>query len=528
MRRVIFVMIALCTFAGSAAAQQTTGNITGRILDDQGAAIPGVTVTAKSPETGFVRDGVTDGEGIYRLSALPVGTYDLTAELQGFASVDKKGFIVNVGQTVDVDLTLKVAGVSEAVEVRGETPLITNNSSSVGGVVDVERLESMPLNGRQFANAAVPIPGVGLGFHSDPTKSTQYSPQIGGGNGRNVNYQIDGGDNNDDTVGGLLQLFPLEAIQEFNFVTQRYKAEYGRSNGGVMNIVTKSGTNQWRGSWFTNMRDTAMNAKTKTEKIANAEKQEYQRYQYGGSFGGPIAQDKAHFFAAYERTQADPTQTVNTLGLFPEKDGSFPTPNRENLFTAKASGNLTPSQYVSVRYGRNTNSQIYSAGTRLPPENWGDSENKFNSINVNHNWVLAGSKLNEFVFQYADFGNTIIARSASAAGDVPERRRRSATTRTRRRPRSRRNTSSAMTSPGTSPERAGSATTSRPASITSMSRGCTSRSTRAARTTPTRTRRTTRTGQSAACRGTRMARPRTCRWISTASTSRTIGGRPIG
>ena len=101
----------------------------------------------------------------------------------------------------------------------------------------------MPLNGRQFANLAATIPGVGLGFHSDPTKSTQYSPQINGGNGRNLNYQIDGGDNNDDTVGGLLQLFPLEAIQEFNFVTSRSKAENGRSNGGVMNIVTKSGTN---------------------------------------------------------------------------------------------------------------------------------------------------------------------------------------------------------------------------------------------------------------------------------------------
>ena len=105
------------------------------------------------------------------------------------------------------------------------------------------RIESLPLNGRQFANLAATIPGVGLGFHSDPTKSAQFSPQINGGNGRNVNYQIDGGDNNDDTVGGLLQAFPLEAIQEFNFVTQRFKAEYGRSNGGVMNIVTKSGTN---------------------------------------------------------------------------------------------------------------------------------------------------------------------------------------------------------------------------------------------------------------------------------------------
>ena len=139
-----------------------------------------------------------------------------------------------------------MAGVSESVTVTAESPLIETSTSSVGGVVDVKRIESLPLNGRQFANLAATIPGVGLGFHTDPTKSTQYSPQINGGNGRNVNYQIDGGDNNDDTVGGLLQLFPLEAIQEFNFVTQRFKAEYGRSNGGVMNIVTKSGTNNCR------------------------------------------------------------------------------------------------------------------------------------------------------------------------------------------------------------------------------------------------------------------------------------------
>ncbi len=131
--------------------------------------------------------------------------------------------------------------------------------SSVGGVVDIGRIESIPLNGRQFANLAATLPGVGLGNHSDPTKSTQYSPQINGGNGRNVNYQIDGGDNNDDTVGGLLQLFPLEAIQEFNFVTSRAKAENGRSNGGVMNIVTKSGTNSYRGSFFELFRDKSMN-----------------------------------------------------------------------------------------------------------------------------------------------------------------------------------------------------------------------------------------------------------------------------
>jgi outer membrane receptor protein involved in Fe transport len=413
MRRITYVMLAICALAAAspAGAQQTTGNITGRILDDQSAAVPGVTVTGRNPETGFVRTSVSDGEGVYRLTALPVGNYDITAELQGFTKYESKGIVLNVGQTLDIGITLKLANIAEAVEVRGETPLIERSSSSVGGVVDIERIESMPLNGRQFANAALAIPGVGLGYHSDPTKSTQYSPQIGGGNGRNVNYQIDGGDNNDDTVGGLLQLFPLEAIQEFNFVTQRYKAEYGRSNGGVMNIVTKSGTNQMRGSWFTNLRDKGMNAKTMTEEITAVDKQPYRRYQYGGSFGGPLVQDRAHFFAAYERTQQDVQQAVTTFGLFPEKEGVFPTPMRENLFTGKVTSNLTPSQFVSVRYGRNTNSQVYNAATRASQENWGDSNNKFNSINLNHNWVLGGSKLNEFVFQYADFENHIDART---------------------------------------------------------------------------------------------------------------------
>jgi hypothetical protein len=423
MKRMIVAMIALAAIALGvpAAAQQTTGNIQGRVVDAQKAAVPGVTVTAKSATTGFSRTEVTDTEGVYRLTALPVGTYDVRAELSGFAPYERKAIIVNVGQTTDINIDLNVAGVAESVSVTAESPLIQTTTSAVGGVVDVGRIESLPLNGRQFANAAVTIPGVMLGYHSDPTKSTQFSPQIGGGNGRNVNYQIDGGDNNDDTVGGLLQLFPLEAIQEFQFVTSRYKAEYGRSNGGVMNIVTKGGTNDYRGSWFTLFRDTSMNAMTETERRADAAaelagrtptgKQDYRRYQYGGSVGGPIARDRAHFFAAFERTQQDTFQVVNTQGLFPEFDGPQPTPYRENLFTGKVTSNITPTQYLAVRYGRNNNSQPYGARATSAPNNWGQSTNEFNSINLNHNWVLGGGRLNEFIFQYADFANAITANS---------------------------------------------------------------------------------------------------------------------
>jgi outer membrane receptor protein involved in Fe transport len=421
-------LLVLCT-CRTAVAQQTTGNITGRVLDQNNAVIPGATVTAKNPATGFVRSEISDAEGLFRLLALPVGVYEVAAELSGFETKVMKDIIVNVSTTITLDFSLKIAAIAETVNVLGATPMIETSSSSVGGIVDVKRIESLPLNGRQFANLAATIPGVGLGFHTDPTKSTQFSPQINGGNGRNVNYQIDGGDNNDDTVGGLLQLYPLEAIQEFNFLTARYKAEYGRSNGGVMNIVTKSGTNHPQGSFFEFFRDTKLNAETETERLtdqANAKaglnvtgKNAYRRNQFGGSFGGPLATDKAHFFAAAERTQQDTFQSVTTKGLFTNLDGVFPLPYRENLVTVKETSNLNAAQYLSVRYGYNQNSQPYGTTPNSPPNSWGVSTNKFQSINLNHNWVVGGSRLNEFIFQYATFKNAITANSLDPRQSFP-------------------------------------------------------------------------------------------------------------
>ena len=207
---------------------------------------------------------------------------------------------------------------------------------------------------------------------------------------------------------------PSSEIQEFNFVTQRYKAEYGRSNGGVMNIVTKSGTNSFSGSAFSLFRDKSLNSQTHSESVSNAPKADYRRYQFGGSFGGPIALNRAFFFGAVEKTQQDTNQTVNTLGLYPQSDGVYPTPVRETLLTVKQTTTINPSQYLSVRYGRNTNTAPYAAGLRAAPTFWSTSENSFNSINVNHNWVLGGARLNEIVFQYANFKNSIPLSSVDA------------------------------------------------------------------------------------------------------------------
>ena len=152
MRRHLLGAVALVLLTcASVFAQQTTGSITGRVLDQQGAAVPGVTVTAKSASTGFTRTEVSDAEGIYRLNALPVGNYDLNAELQGFKTVSQKDIVVNVGQIVALNFSMQVAAIAETVNVTGSTPLIETTNSNVGGIVDPKRIETIPLNGRQFA-----------------------------------------------------------------------------------------------------------------------------------------------------------------------------------------------------------------------------------------------------------------------------------------------------------------------------------------------------------------------------------------
>jgi outer membrane receptor protein involved in Fe transport len=390
--------------------QGTNGTLDGRVIDEQGLALPGVAVTARNTATGFQRSTTSDSTGNYRIPGLPIGTYEVKADLAGFAGLAHK-VTVNVAATTTADFRMTVATKAEEVTVVAEAPLINSKDSGVGEIITQNQISNLPLNGRQFANLAALVPGVSLGFHTDPTKSTQFAPQVVGGGGRNINYLIDGGDNNDDTVGGLVQLFPLDSIGEFNFETLRFRADTGRANGGTIKVVTKSGTNELRGSVFEYFRDQSLNGKSHTEKVNSLPKGDYRKHQYGASLGGPIVRDQTHFFAAFERIQQDTTQAVNTKGLFPDKDGVFPLPYRENMAVGKVTHQLSGSNYLSVRYGLNNNSQPYGASPSSPPENWGLSKNTFHSVNANLNSVLGGGRLNEFVFQFSYFKNHISENS---------------------------------------------------------------------------------------------------------------------
>jgi hypothetical protein len=406
---VALLVVAFATAPGF--AQGINGALTGKVTDEQGLALPGVSVTATNQSTGFLRSAQTDASGVYTINGLPFGRYDVKANLAGFSAQTAKAVSVNVSMTTSVEFKMTVAGKTEEVTVVAEAPLVDVKDSGVGELVTATQIENLPLNGRQFANLAALVPGVSLGFHTDPTKSTQFAPQVNGGGGRNINYLIDGGDNNDDTVGGLVQLFPLDSIGEFNFETQRFRADTGRANGGTIKVVTKSGTNQFHGSAFELYRNEGLNGKSHTEEVNNLPKGDYKRNQYGASLGGPIIKDKTHFFAAFERIQQDTSQAVNTKGLYPDKDGQFPLPYRENMAVAKLTHQISPDHYLSLRYGYNNNSQPYGASPSAPPENWGLSKNTFHSVNANLNSVLGGGKLNEFTFQYSYFLNHIAENS---------------------------------------------------------------------------------------------------------------------
>src|SRR5713226_2226057 len=311
----------------------------GRVDDASGAALPGVTVTATNNATGFSRSTVTGSDGSYYFASLPVGTSTVVADLSGFASVTTRNVELNVSQERTVNITLRQAAVKEQITVTAQAPLV-ETTPAVSTVISQRQMQNLPLNGRQFANLGSLAPGTTLSVNSDPTKPGQLTIALNGGSGRNVNFVIDGGDNTDDTIGGALQNYNIEAVQEFTIQTQQYKAEYGRTTGGVLTVVTKTGTNNFEGSLYEFYRNKSLNSISETEKGSGSGKSPYKRDQYGASLGGPIIKDRAHFFITGERLNRRTNYVIDTTPgpgkapIYPEFQGHvIGTPFKDDLLT---------------------------------------------------------------------------------------------------------------------------------------------------------------------------------------------------
>jgi len=409
----IFLALAVGTlgFAPSAWAQANSGTLAGRVVDKSGGPLPGVTVAAVQKDTGYERNTVTGADGAFRLPSVQVGKYSVKADLSGFGSVTVDDVQIDVASIRNLEITLAQSAVSESITVVDEAPLIAN-TPSVGAVVSQQELDNLPLNGRQFANLAVLAPGTSLGHNTDPTKPGQLVVELNGGIGRNVNYTIDGGDNTDDTIGGALQNFSVEGVQEFKIQTMEYKAEFGRSTGGVLSVVTKSGTNRFAGSGYGFFRNDGLDSRTQNEINSNAPKQPLDRKQYGGSLGGPIIQDKVHFFVTYEKTDRTTSYIVSDNFPIGTLAGQASTlPFSDQLFSGKLSYDISPKQYLQVRYGYQKNADKYGASPLAAPSSLGTVTNNYKSLLAGLTSQIGSDMLNEILFQYSKFNNGITADS---------------------------------------------------------------------------------------------------------------------
>ncbi len=304
LRQIAFILFVLALFGSSSLAQNPSGSVRGAIQDSSGARIPSAKVVLQAQGFSLKRSADSDSRGDFRLDELPPGAYELTVTANGFTKASSQ-LNVTVSTIRDVTVTMQVAAASESVKVESKASSVTTQpidlASAVHQTVIAERdLATLPLAARSFANIAYLAPGTEPVEPSDPTKARITAVSTGGSSGLNNELSIDGADNSDDYIGGFLQNFSVDALQEFAFRTAQEEADTGGTTAGSVVITTKRGSNQWHGSGAFYERGSALNARFPIENPAPNPKQPFSRQNYVGTLGGPIVKDKLWFFSSIE------------------------------------------------------------------------------------------------------------------------------------------------------------------------------------------------------------------------------------
>jgi hypothetical protein len=320
----------LCLFSSTLLlAQSTGGRILGRVADPSGAVLAGVKVTLTNDATGTTRDAQTNESGDYNFVEVTPGTYHTEFEASGFKKNVRRGIILDVNQVITLNMTLQLGATQEVVDVTSEAPLVDTTSTQLGAVVNNRSVNELPLNARDTYQFLQLQPGVQSQLGS--SGSTFYgsdkagSVSVNGGRGRANNFSVNGGDANDQFVNSAAVQPTPDAIDEFRVITNTFDAEYGRNSGAVVNVITKSGTNQFHGNVYEYFRNKALNAQS----YFDTTKAQFNQNQFGGTFGGPIKKDRTFFFASYEGRRvrqgvSSPLVTPPTPAQIAGNFGSFP------------------------------------------------------------------------------------------------------------------------------------------------------------------------------------------------------------
>jgi hypothetical protein len=460
-------------------AQVATGTILGNVKDTTGAAVPSAQVAATNVDTQFSRTTTTDDSGQYALRLLPVGNYKVEVTMSGFKNFSQTGIVLEVGRNARIDATIEPGGVAEVVSVVADAPLVETSSASLSRTVGQNEVLNLPLVNRDLYSLLSITGGVTSNDNSNslggPEQLTTINgsqrAQIGG-----VSFQLDGGNNTAGLRGTGNPAPNPEAVQEFRVITNSYAAEYGRYPAGVVDVVTKSGTNEFHGAVFEFFRNEKLNSKRWAPPGVTSAKDPLKRNQYGAALGGPIQKDKTFFFVSYSGLRQEETYYRNTA-VVPtslERAGDFsqsrvkprdpltnapfpgsvipsarfdpaaltiqnrfvPEANLPNNFfevrrpdpldtdeaTLKLDHNLSPSQTIALSY-------FYQTGTDTQPQSltgnipWVDRDFKWSQHNVNlaHTWTLSSTTINQLRASYMrQFGGRV-NNPTTSLGDLNSR-----------------------------------------------------------------------------------------------------------
>jgi hypothetical protein len=410
----IFSVIIAVSVSVLGQSQATTGVIQGTVTDPNGAVLAGASITVKNVNTGFERTVSTNSDGFYSAPLLPLGKYRVTASANGFSTTILENVEVTIGNTIALNISLKVGTASETVDVTTEADAVDTARTELATEINQRSVENLPINRRDFSRFALLTPGVSIVQGPDGDEIT-----INGQKGIQNNVSIDGADANNpffgEQRGGQRPAFTisLESVKEFQVVPVGASAEFGRASGGFINVVTKSGTNRFAGSAFLFFRNQNLSSQNPDAVDAGLPTEDFRNYQFGGNIGGPIKKDRAFFFFAYERNDGqsskpnfiDPRLVTIFATRFnsPNEQTIIRRTNDADVLLAKVDINLNKSNLLTVRHNYSRAEQVN--GTFDVPT-WGasangretDNSNSFISQLVTN---FSANLLNEFRFQWA-------------------------------------------------------------------------------------------------------------------------------
>ena len=409
--RLLLLAVALLTLAVRTTvpvlAQNPTGSIKGTVTDQQGAVIQNATITATNKATGVARTATSGDDGVYLVSTLLPGEYEVKIEAQGFAT-QVSTLTVQVGNTTTGDAALRAGTKGEVVDVVADSPIIDKQNFKIDGVVTRQKIDALPLNGRNFLQLAQLEPGVSVSASDVGNANNLFNVSIGGASSALTRITIDGGSILDPVTGGAAQNFSTETIQEFQISTFNFDLSTGLTSVGAVNIVSRTGTNDLHGSAFLYFRDNSIAALPTFVRPTLDFDPDFRRYQYGAAIGGPIKKDKAFFFGNVEKLHQRSVLTFFNTGapVFDQFTSTFDSPYDGLLLNVRSDIKLNDKHNMFVRYSLDNNDAFAPVGANRLPSNWRVNENLDHNIQFGLTTIVKANLVNDVRFNYQRINNT--------------------------------------------------------------------------------------------------------------------------